>query len=850
MRESIVEAPRALVLVVGLLVAVAVGLVLLGGSERSQAAVNPPGCSDNSPAASIGVTPPGVRHEKDTMTYTVTYSVTQAGASCMITGIDATLFLPNGSEIETLDNATIKPGASITCPGGPGCVTAGPYEYVIAKEDITGTTAVCPPNPGDPPPKVVIAYTQMTGTAQTDPPDPATACAVRSTIVVQPDVSITKEAKDDKVKNGEDAIFNITVTAEGDSASPNVVLTDQLPKGATVSGDDAVDAGCDGTYAAAEKLECEFGPIPQGESRLVEVAIPTDHTNCPEITNTASVTSTFDDEHSEQNTDNNEDSDSITVNCNPDVSVTKEAKAEKIDARDAAVFNITVDSIGNAPADDVTLTDQLPKGGEVTGADAEDCEVQAPAGAGVAGLSNPKLVCDFGTLDEGASRSVTVTIPTDSDNCPSISNTASVSASNEGEGKDANNEDSDSIDVNCNPDVGITKVAKDEKIKNGDDAVFNITVSSKGDVAAEDVTLTDQLPKGGEVTGDDAEDCEILEPAPAGDLVNPKLVCEFGTLDVGDTRSVTVSIPTDHENCPSITNTASVSASNEGEGKDANNEDSDTIDVNCNPDVSVTKEAKAEKIDAGDDAVFNITVESVGNAPVDDVELSDQLPKGGQVTGDDAEDCEVLEPGAAGLAQPKLVCDFGTLDPGDTRTIEVTITTTTANCGELTNTASVSASNEGEGKDANNEDSDTIEVNCAGDQGCTPGYWKNNHAGWAGGGAKDQSPYEPGDNFESIFKDVTETSNSGAKLTIQTALELNGGGARALIRHAAAALLNASHAKVFYGIASPDDVIDAFNEAYNSGSRSVIEAQKNEFDELNNAGCSIDAHGQPIEPEE
>ena len=128
--------------------------------------------------------------------------------------------------------------------------------------------------------------------------------------------------------------------------------------------------------------------------------------------------------------------------------------------------------------------------------------------------------------------------------------------------------------INCNPDVGVTKTAKDadRKIKNGEDAVFNIEVTNKGNAPADDVTLTDQLPKGGTVSGPDEGDCVI-----AAD----KLTCDFRTLDPGETRNITVAVPTTADNCPRLTNKANVTASNEGEGKDGNNNAEAFVDVNC-----------------------------------------------------------------------------------------------------------------------------------------------------------------------------------------------------------------------------------------------------------------------------
>jgi hypothetical protein len=116
-----------------------------------------------------------------------------------------------------------------------------------------------------------------------------------------------------------------------------------------------------------------------------------------------------------------------------------------------------------------------------------------------------------------------------------------------------------------------------------------------------------------------------------------------------------------------------------------------------------------------------------------------------------------------------------------------------------------------------------------GDDGCTPGYWKNHTSSWSG--------YSPNDLFNTVFGvDYNPT------LTLLGATQLDGGGFAALARHASAALLNAAHDDVNYGMPE-SEVIALVQEAFGTNDP---EPTKDLFDELNNAGCSIDAHGRAI----
>jgi len=121
-------------------------------------------------------------------------------------------------------------------------------------------------------------------------------------------------------------------------------------------------------------------------------------------------------------------------------------------------------------------------------------------------------------------------------------------------------------------------------------------------------------------------------------------------------------------------------------------------------------------------------------------------------------------------------------------------------------------------------------------EGCTPGAWRNQDGTrrngrnrWTG------TPYDLTTTFEDVFG---EGSIGDAGLTLREALDINSNrGGRALLKHAAAAALNAAHEDVDYPY-TLEMVVDMFNEAW-----SDLEADDNEtkdtFDEANNLGCPI-----------
>jgi uncharacterized repeat protein (TIGR01451 family) len=257
----------------------------------------------------------------------------------------------------------------------------------------------------------------------------------------------------------------------------------------------------------------------------------------------------------------------------PDVGVAKETGAPKISAGGSAVYNITVTNKGPDPADNVTLRDTLPNGEKmwlVSGEDAEACSPSSPIAGGM------ELVCTFGTLAPGAERNITLTVDgvalANNEQCGAKLNTATVTADGEAASNLGNNTAGPvTIQINC-PDVLVTKTASVETVAAGEDAVFDITVTNLGPGIASNVTLSDSLPNGGTVGGDDAEDCAIEVD---------ELTCNFGDLEPDETRSVTLTIPTTEADCPVVENTATVTADNEDKASLENNESSASIDVTC-----------------------------------------------------------------------------------------------------------------------------------------------------------------------------------------------------------------------------------------------------------------------------
>ena len=386
------------------------------------------------------------------------------------------------------------------------------------------------------------------------------------------------------------------------------------------------------------------------------------------------------DDSSNKNQDRSIQPSAIAV-VQPNISVTKTADQGTINAGDTAAFTIVVTNNGPGTANNVTVNDPLPAGVAWS---------ISPAVTGCS-ITSGTLSCTFATLDEGASKTIHISGVTDAQDCGTLSNTATVAADNEGSDQ-TDNSDTATITVKCAT-IQVTKTPDQGTVSAGDPIGFTITASNSGAGSASGVTVTDTLPTDAglswtiDAAGSDSG-CSITAGV---------LSCNFGTIAAGGSKHVHITSPTTAATCGSVDNTANVTTSNDG-----SDSDNVSITVNC-PNVTVLKTADQGTIDAGDTAAFTIVVTNEGPGTAKGVTLTDTLPSG-VVWSEDSAACSIT----AGV----LSCNFGDLADGATRTVHVTGATDAADCGVLTNTAVVAASNESVENVGDNSSTATITVNC------------------------------------------------------------------------------------------------------------------------------------------
>jgi len=132
-----------------------------------------------------------------------------------------------------------------------------------------------------------------------------------------------------------------------------------------------------------------------------------------------------------------------------------------------------------------------------------------------------------------------------------------------------------------------------------------------------------------------------------------------------------------------------------------------------------------------------------------------------------------------------------------------------------------------------------------GEEGCTPGYWKNQTECW--------ECYTTSTTLGSVFTFPVELS-AFEDYTLLQALNFKGGAGmvgkvRNLLRHAVAGLLNSCDADVAYPMGQTG-LINAVNEALASLDAAQLQSLHGDLEMYNEYGCPQDAHCDPIMEEE
>lgn len=349
-----------------------------------------------------------------------------------------------------------------------------------------------------------------------------------------------------------------------------------------------------------------------------------------------------------------------------DLRVSKADSPDPATAGDQLFYTVSVTNDGPDPAVDATVVDTLPAGVTYVTDDLPGGCVEAPVGT---------LTCSLGDIASGQTRSFTIKVSIDpglvaANGGPlSIFNTATAySATVDPDPSD--NTDVEGTIVEDLADLEVTKVCKpDGPLPAGETGTCTIFVDNLGPSHARDVVLRDVHVSDGAFTIGAVTTSQGSCSTSGGTVT-----CELGTLPVASgthTGRATVTVELSATEGVDINDVADVTSATP-DPDTSNNQAEESVHVMAVADLALAKSGAAGAV-AGTDVAYTLSVVNDGPSTAEGVVVSDYAPAGVQilsVTGSDGAGCNAGVPGNAALPS---TCSFGTLAPGASRTMTVTV---------------------------------------------------------------------------------------------------------------------------------------------------------------------------------
>ncbi len=497
-------------------------------------------------------------------------------------------------------------------------------------------------------------YTNTATVVSDENPTPLSSTADITPVIrpVPATLTVEKGVSDTTPLTSDTIIYGIIISNAGQSAATNVVFTDTLPAGVSyVDGDNNTSLG--GTFDVTNgDISWNGFNLPAGESTIIRITVTVDSGIGETVTNTACA------DHLDNRTDVCSAID-FTVRA-PVVELLMDKSVDNETPRvgDNVTYTLVVTNNGSDTATNVTVNDPLP-GGLVPGA----------SNATIGSYVDPTWF--IGTLAPGASAelNITATIVGPDTEGTLISNVATVSATE--------NPTPVSDDANLTvytPAVILTiqKVADQNFPPEGADITYTIIVNNIGNDNATGVTVTDTLPEG--VT--------FLSAGGNGWTCDETIYCTNDALilqpGVPSSFDINVTVNPDTAGT-TLTNEAYTSA----EQNDTLVYASNSITVNENLDLVVTKSVNNAAPAEGETIFYTITVVNNGPITATGVEITENIVELTGLT-------SISAVADVGTFDGDETWSVGTLNAGQTATLTVTATVASGASGSYINFATLS----------------------------------------------------------------------------------------------------------------------------------------------------------------
>jgi len=455
------------------------------------------------------------------------------------------------------------------------------------------------------------------------------------------DLQVVKNVDNSTPVEGETVTYTLAVTNLSVQDATTVVLRDILPPGITYVGGSA--AGGDSQNEADPSgagLTWTINTLAGGATETVTFSATVDLGSFAAygtITNTGTLDST---DQTEENSGNNVDTEDIVIQS-IDVVMDKTVSDATPNEGETITYTLEVSNPSGFTATNIVVNDILPAGvtyvgGSISGGDTQD-ESTPSTGNGlewtIASLPGnaPGNVVNL-TFDVVVNNGARALGP--------VVNAGEVTSIDQTDSDPSNDRDTVSFTAR-GVEMSIAKTVNDTNPIEQDIVTYTLSVTNNGPADATNVVITDIVPSGvtyqaATMTGGDIQnDADpsgagltwTINSMPAGLTLN---LTFQGQVDVGTGGTV-------------ITNTGSITSTDQTEEDLSNQDDSVDIVVQAIVDIVVTKVSDKADYEEGEVVTYTITVTNDGPSLASNIEIRDIVPNDiaysiGTITGGDVQD--------------------------------------------------------------------------------------------------------------------------------------------------------------------------------------------------------------------
>ncbi|MBO9664849.1 hypothetical protein, partial [Dokdonella sp.] len=473
--------------------------------------------------------------------------------------------------------------------------------------------------------------------------------------------------------------YSVVVSNAGPSNANGSTFSDNVPGGisnvAASCGSPTGGAACGTVNVAGNAVTSTITTLPAGGSVTFTITgnAPTSGTSVSNSASAQPPAGTTDPDPS------NNTGTTTTTLLQPQLTVTKTATPNPFTVGQPASYTITVTNSGAGPtAGNITISDPLPAGIAMTGF----------SGANWNCAGTTAVTCIYtATLAAGASASVTLDVGV-GPNAANGNNTVTVTGGGDtGCPAAPRCNGSVVVPVNAAADVAVTKTVDNAAPNVGETVTFTVTATNNGPNNATGVAITDALPAG----------LTFVSATPSqGSYDSTSGLWTVGALANG--ANATLAITATVIQTGSITNTATKSAGDQFDPNASNNAGSALLNAQPSADLQVNKTVNTATPNLGAQVTFTVTVHNAGPNDATGVVVDDLLPLGlGFVS---------ATPSAGTYDSGTGVWTLGALANGASATL--TMVASVDAVGDLTNTASIAASDQHDPNTANDSGGATV----------------------------------------------------------------------------------------------------------------------------------------------